>query len=304
MRPIVAALLLVIASAAWSQTADRGAALALSARCGESAPADTVGMEAPEQACPGITQALDHLGYLALLPQELRDELDGADLLDLLDIEHRYSVAPDSHALDPATLAPILASLQPPQSEQPLSLFERFKRWLRDSFDRQQADSESWLSRWLQGTRVPDAVSRALIYASIVLVLVLALAVVINELRAAGVFRRRAKPALTSAVSGTASTNAAALEMLRGEGRAPALLRMLVRTLVHSGRLRAERSLTHRELCEQAAFDDDRQRERFRYVALLAERTLYAGAEATPEEIEAAAEAARALNAQLSGARA
>ena len=301
MRPIVFGLLWLVATAAWAQAADDALALELVVHCGESAPGDSIGVEALEQACPGLTRALDHLGYLALLPQELRDELENDDLLELADIEQRYSAAPDRQVLDPAALTPILATLQPPQSEQPLSLFERFKHWLRNAFDRQQADSESWLSRWLQGARVPDAVSRALIYGSIVLILALALAVVINELRAAGVFRRNAKRA-HSAKSTAATTNAAALAMLGGEGRAPALLRMLVHTLVHSGRLRTERSLTHRELCTQAMFDDDTQRARFRQVALLAERSVYAGAHVSDAEIESAAQTAQALNAQLGGA--
>jgi hypothetical protein len=84
--------------------------------------------------------------------------------------------------------------------------------------------------------------------------------------------------------------------------QASMLLRMLVQTLVRSGRLRTERSLTYRELCDRATFDDAGQRESFGRVAALAERTLYGGAEVSAAEIEPVAAAAHALDAQLRGA--
>jgi hypothetical protein len=77
---------------------------------------------------------------------------------------------------------------------------------------------------------------------------------------------------------------------------------MLVTTLVKSGRLSTQRSLTHRELCVRARFDDARQRESFQRVAALAERTVYGGSAVSTEEIEPIAAAARDLDAQLRGA--
>jgi hypothetical protein len=81
-------------------------------------------------------------------------------------------------------------------------------------------------------------------------------------------------------------------------------LRMLVTTLVQSGRLRAERSLTHRELSARARFDDAQQRESFQRVAALAERTVYGSVAVPAEEIEPIVAAARELDAQLRGAAA
>jgi hypothetical protein len=80
------------------------------------------------------------------------------------------------------------------------------------------------------------------------------------------------------------------------------LLRMLVATLIRSGRLRTERSLTHRELCARARFDDARQRESFQRVAALAERTVYGSSAVPAEEVEPIVAAARDLDAQLRGA--
>jgi hypothetical protein len=79
---------------------------------------------------------------------------------------------------------------------------------------------------------------------------------------------------------------------------------MLVSTLVKSGRLRAERALTHSELGLRATFDDTEQRECFRRVAVLAERVVYGTGEIQPADLDPIVTAGRALNARLSGARA
>ena len=76
--------------------------------------------------------------------------------------------------------------------------------------------------------------------------------------------------------------------------KASMLLRMLVATLVQSGRLRTERSLTHRELCARATFDDAQQRQSFQRVAALAERTVYGSRDVPAEEVEPIVAAARA----------
>jgi hypothetical protein len=79
------------------------------------------------------------------------------------------------------------------------------------------------------------------------------------------------------------------------------LLQMLVATLVKTGRLQAERSLTHRELTARARFDDSSQRESFGRVAQLAERVVYGGDE-SPAELDEVVQAGGALHAKLSGA--
>ena len=89
------------------------------------------------------------------------------------------------------------------------------------------------------------------------------------------------------------TTRPADLDALPVDRKASMLLRMLVTTLVQSGRLRTERSLTHRELCARAAFDDAQQRESFQRVAALAERTVYGVGEVSAAEVEPIVAAAR-----------
>jgi len=118
-------------------------------------------------------------------------------------------------------------------------------------------------------------------------------------------FRKR----LANEADGVASNQAASeedaavdLDSLPLDRKASMLLRMLVTTLVQSGRLRTERSLTHRELSARANFDDAGQRESFQRVAALAERTVYGSHAVSPSEVEPIVAAARALDAQLRGA--
>jgi uncharacterized protein DUF4129 len=134
---------------------------------------------------------------------------------------------------------------------------------------------------------------------------VMVIGVVYNELRTAGLLRQRPvvqDDAVNAATS--ASGDATELDALAAERKASMLLRMLVATLVRSGRLRTERGLTYRELSARATFDDAQQRESFRRVASLAERTVYGGREITAEEVEPVVAVARALDAQLRGASA
>lgn len=308
LRLLVFLFLASAAPVAWSQAAgqdDRSAADVIG-DCGESAPEESVGLTALEEACPGLTGVLEESGYLPFLSTDLREKLQFYDLTELQQVQSWYA-EPTARSVELDTLGPILDSLRQQQAERPLTWFERLRKWLRAALERQQSNSDSWLSRWLDGIRISDAVSRAILLGSVVLVIGLALGVIINELRVAGLLRRRRARAADAAARtfDLARTDASVdLDAVAREDRAPALLHMLVSTLVRSGRLRTERSLTHRELCTHATFDDVQQRDCFQRVAKLAERTVYGGGEVPPEEIEPIVAAARALNAQLGGAAA
>jgi hypothetical protein len=300
---------LATAPAAWPQAAgedDRFAADII-AECSESASEDAVGLTQLEQECPGLTAVLEESGYLPLLSSGQRERFDVYDLGDLQRMRARYEQPPDRLSVDVDGLRPILDSLREQHAQRPLTWFERFKKWLRQLLERPQDDSESWLSRWLEDVEISDAVSRAILFGLSVLVIALALGVVINELRVSGVLRRRSRgnaDPISRPFGSRAAGPDAELDALTAERRVPVVLQMLVATLVRSGRLRTERSLTHRELCRQAKFDDPQQRQSFRRVAELAERVVYADGDVPPEEIEPVVAAARVLNAQLSGATA
>jgi hypothetical protein len=120
-----------------------------------------------------------------------------------------------------------------------------------------------------------------LVHGLLLAVLVLAAFFIITELTAAGFFSR-----------GRRSDRAAVRHDPAADGPAPPsepdavplfdkpaiLLRLLVKGLSRTGRLRADRHLTHRELVDRAVFDEDIQRQRFARVAGLARRFAHRGA--------------------------
>jgi hypothetical protein len=306
VRSIVLLILLAFAPAAWCQAAGETAhaAVDLIADCSQSVKEDRVGLTDLESACPGLTRALEEAGYLPLLSTAERDALDVYGLSDLMAVDDWYGQK-EARDIDPRTLGPILASLRAEEPERSPGLLERFRRWLRSLYDRrQQADPDNWLSRWLEELDLPDKIVRTILLVAIALLFVMAIGVVYNELRVSGLLRQRpvVQDDALNADAGSASGDATDIDALSADRRASMLLRMLVATLVRSGRLRTERGLTYRELSARATFDDAQQRESFRRVASLAERTVYCGRNLTDEEVEPVLAIARALDAQLRGA--
>jgi hypothetical protein len=302
-------VLLAVAPAAWCQAAgqdEERSPLDVIERCSDSADEESTGLTALEEECPGLTRALEQSGYLPLLSTVERDALDAYDLSDLLQVDSRYAEQGSARELNVGSLGPILESLRAQEPERPLGWFERFKRWLRSMADRQQRDPDNWLSRWLDQAQVTEAVATTILFVALALILGMTILVILNELRAAGVFRQRsAKEAGSIPGSAVApADDAIDLDALPVDRKASMLLRMLVTTLVQSGRLRTERSLTHRELCARATFDDAGQRESFQRVAAFAERTVYGSHDVSTTEVEPIVAAARALDAQLRGASA
>lgn len=283
----------------------------LIASCVEKANGDEVGIAALEETCPGIGQALTQSGYDAFISDSDSERLTSYGLADLLEIADRYRALPDDGAAktDVTRLAHILDTIDEERRvDRPLTLGERFERWLNGLLQRVRQDEESWLSRWLRDFDVPQRITRSIVYGAIVLIILAAAAVIVNELRAAGIFRRDARrraTALAAAASVDASgATLASLDRVPAADRPALLLRMLVNTLVHSGRLRTEKSLTHSELGSRAVFDAAAQRQSFNRVASLSERILYGNRTISSAEIDDVVAEGRMLDQQLSLPRA
>jgi hypothetical protein len=302
VRPGLIFLLLLAAPAVWSQTA--GSPAELVSTCIDSGETDSYGLQELEEVCPGIEHALVELGYSPFISEDQLEQLSIASLVDLQRLADRYAERPAA-AISTDSLVPIIKSLDDArQAERPQTWFERVKKWLRNVFDRHEDESQSWLNRWVEGVQVPEAVTRAIVYCLVILVIGLAIGVLINELRAARVLGRAGAKAKRSDSKADATPTAAEptladLENVTPADRPSVLLRLLVATLVQRGRLRADRSLTHRELATRASFDEDAQRECFSRVTALSERTVYGDVRAPSEEIESVVQAGRALMSKI-----
>lgn len=303
MRSIVLFICLFAAPAVFAQE-DRSARQVLD-ECIDSVEPDVIGMPALEEKCPGLEQALVDLGLDPFLSDSQWDTVGAYGLMSLRGVLDRYSAPPPARSVPAESLRSILDELkQPAQAERPLTWLERFKRWLRTFLGQQESEKDSWLSRWLSGHSLSETARNILVYSLLTLVVLIAVGVVVNEVRVARKGRRKRDRAGVSGASGGSADALAArlldLDAAARSERPSILLHMLVVTLVKSGRLQAERSLTHRELTARARFDDSFQRESFRRVAQLAERVVYGGDD-SPAELDEVVQAGRALHLQLSG---
>lgn len=317
MRVLLAILVLLFARAAGSEEADSAAGSIDPAResiasCVSNATGEEVGLAELEETCPGIGDALDRAGYADFISEDESGQLTSYGLQDLLEISERYRTPPADRSpeADVTRLAPILASLEEARrADQELTWTERFKRWLNNMVRRSQQQEDSWLSRWLRDVDVSEGVVSAIVYAAVALILLIAVAVIVNELRAAGVFRRRERRAAATAAgierpSSASEVGLADLDRVPPEARPAVLLRVLVNTLLKTGRLQLDKSLTHRELGARARFDALDQRQSFNLVAALSERVLYGNRKIPAEEIDAVMAVGRMLDRQLNVPRA
>src|SRR5690606_9754658 len=109
--------------------------------------------------------------------------------------------------------------------------------------------------------------------------ILLALIVIANELRVAGVFRRSARRGAPQGAADTllndGSSRAIDLDAAPLAERPSLLLRMLIAALMARGRVSGAAALTTGELLRRIQFADDAERACFQRVALLAERIVY-----------------------------
>jgi hypothetical protein len=148
---------------------------------------------------------------------------------------------------------------------------------------------------------VSPAFLQAFVYIVTFLTGLAAVVVIVREFKAAGMGSRfiMVRSALNSARNSLGPPPMDE-EACADENTPAGLLRALVKRLLQTGRLTAERSLTHRELIARTSFDSDGQKTVFANVARTAETILYGPAPAAPEFLEIVTRQGRELLLQLS----
>ena len=270
--------------------------------CAAHASAQISGVKDLEAACPGLEAAMQSLGLDRILYDGWRDRLNEDALRDVSKLAHVYGEPKPAVGPDVTALSGILKNLARDQAPAPKSWWDAFMAWLKSWLRSQDADSLSWLDRWLDRMRQSVTLLNAILYSLIGLVVIGAGWIVINELRAAGLLgRKRGRPAAMPSGRSAAAGGPANLdsEPAALADRIGALLRRLVNRLVQSGRLKSERSLTHRELVVQSAFDSEAQRAVFAEVAGSAESILYGTRGVPPERLSSVLRDGEILLAQL-----
>ena len=129
----------------------------------------------------------------------------------------------------------------------------RFKQWLREVLARRPPEEDSgWLRRLMGDISLPQALLRVITWSALAVVIALAAAIVVNELRIAGLFgrsRRRAAPAASAtARPGTCNSTLGELERAAPAEQPRLLLELVVARLREQDRLPPPRALTVHEL--------------------------------------------------------
>jgi hypothetical protein len=248
--------------------------------CLKSVPAgQKPGLEQFKSLCPQLQHVLDDAAVTDRLPEHWEKLIRSTGLSDITVLLERYQRESPSSAPQTQRVSAIAQALR--LKDPPRGWWQRLGEWLRHLLDRRHSEDSGLLNRVLNGIvdSLTPRVRRVLFYGSLALVLLLVGFIVWRELKAAGIGRRTAKRAksqsahLPSGESGELVL--ATLDDAAPSERPSLLLRLLVQALRRSGRLAAERTLTHRELIERARFDADDQRRRFAGISLWAERQLY-----------------------------
>jgi hypothetical protein len=248
--------------------------------CAGSASATLKGVAALEAVCPGLGDALASSGLDAILLPGWQQKINSAGLADLGGLAQRYSRA-HRQIPDTASLAQVLEALQREQAPTIPSWWQSFKTWLKKWLSQSDSALASWLNRLLDRWSAPSIVSGTFLtvvtYCLMALVVIAAVVIVIREVKAAGVGRRARHMAKTGTTSALPAPNDFEAQLASGSSAdaLAVLLRALVKKLLQLGRLRAERSLTHRELVMRSKFDSDAQRAAFAAVACGAEANFY-----------------------------
>jgi hypothetical protein len=291
-------LLLVAAGAAGAESRD--ALSALDTCIGQLDRGLDIGYARISARCPELTPSLLASPWAAWLPADWNtadNQLSAQGLSELRDLLGRETAPPAAgRPLHIERVGAVLARVteaQPPRT----GWWPRFKRWLRDLFTPRPSDERSWWRRLLGDIHLTQGLKQAIVWASLALVMALAVAVVLNELRLAGLLRRRQRvtPSASAADAGRIGLTLAEIERA-SLGEQPALLLdFIARRLVEQERLPPARAFTTREVVRRARLSDEADRVRLTELAAVCERVRFSGHAVAPQAVAAAVARGREL---------
>jgi hypothetical protein len=223
------------------------------------------------------------------------NELSAAGLRELRTLLTRAAPAATVRPPRVAQLAAVLAGLAVSERREQ-GWWARFKQWLREVLERRQADEDSpWWRRWLGSLNLPQRVLDLVAAGAMAVVIALALAVLVNEMRVAGVtLGRRTRGAPLARAAAHARRTLEDLERASPAEQPRLLLELLVARLREQDRLPPPRALTLYELTRAARLTSG-ERERLSVLTAVCERLRFAAQQPSPPSLAAALAGGREL---------
>lgn len=267
-----------------------------------------IGYDRVVARCPTLVRRLDESGLSVWLPRDWRrpgNDLSAGGLRELREVVSReLTVGATAHGRErPPSVARvpgILASLTRSDDEHS-GWRARAKVWLRGLFEEPEpAADEGWLARMIGQSGLSQALIELISYMALIVVAVLAVVIVVNELRVGGVFggwRRRFAVLADSPVGARHDGGLTWGDVLSVPlpQRPGLLLELVVGRLVEGGRLRTARGLTVGELTRVAQLPGEEDRDRLAGLARTAERVRFSNVAVPDVEIAAVVEGGRVL---------
>jgi hypothetical protein len=260
-----------------------------------------IGFERIAARCPALIQALQTSALAGWLPRSWRDagnDLSAGSLEELrVVLTRELALHSDRPRPSVQRLREVFRDMG--QSAQGRSgLWSRIRNWLRTLIAREpDADDAGWLARLVSRIGLPQTLIEIITYASLAVLVALAVAIVGNELRAAGLLQRGARRRIASGVSSFGSQPLSWRDVERAESleRPRLLLELIILRLGLAHRLSGGRSLATRELLGAAQLPEPEDAGRLSQLALTAERVRYSSASASATELDAAVTGGRTL---------
>ncbi|HEY0767709.1 MAG TPA: DUF4129 domain-containing protein [Steroidobacteraceae bacterium] len=264
-----------------------------------------VGYQRIVARCPDLAPSLTQSQWAAWLPRDWNkpDNLlspDGLTELRTL-LTREPSFAPGTRAPHVERVAAVLATITQADRARGGWWF-RLKQWLREVLTpRPQGANQGWLRRVIGDLGLSQTVLEGIVWGALLLVIALAAAVVVNELRIAGLLKRW-KPAPARARAAADPPAAVTLQDLEHASpyqQPKLLLELIAARLGEQDRLPPARSLTVHELTRAARLPQESDRERLRELAAACERVRFSDRELAPQALAAALACGRELLAAL-----
>ena len=211
-RLAAAILLILLAGAAPAAVRDEEAIRAID-RCVDVLEVDVdLGFERINARCPELARRMQGSDWAAWLPAGWNDPYNDVSARSLAQLEmlvfRELDLERGPRRPDVAALRPIVADLTL-RNQNAGGAWARFEAWLKSLLKAPASHADgSSLGRITRGVSVPQAILEIVTYATLAIIVGLALFILVNEWRAAGIHRRGGRAAMLPRVSRQSSAAA------------------------------------------------------------------------------------------------